>query len=119
MARIAGTFNFSIDGKEYLCEGAFSFNLGRPKREMKAGNKKVNGYTETPQVPYLEGEIANTSDLTADDILMITSSSVQLEHANGKTYVFEKSAYCGDGDMETENGTLQFRIEAEKADEVK
>ena len=117
--RIGGTHRLTIDGKSIMVVGSFSFNLGRPKREMQVGPDKVHGYTEMPQVPYLEGEVRNDNSLKVDDILGITNSTIQLEHANGKTYLFEKSVYCADGDMETENGTLQFRIEAEFADEVK
>jgi hypothetical protein len=117
--RIGGTHRLTIDGKGVLVVGDMNFNLGRAKREMKLGNDKVHGYTEMPQVPFIDGNIRNDGSLKVDDILGVVNSTIQLEHANGKTYLFEKAAYCGDGDMTTEEGTLQFRIEAERAEEVK
>ena len=117
--RIGGLTTLDIDGITYRVRGNASINLGQPKREGVAGLTGVEGYTEKPQVPTASCEITDTRDVSMkDNILNMTNSTVTFGFANGKQYFFEEAFYTGDGNIESEEGKLNFEMGAMFADEV-
>jgi hypothetical protein len=117
MERIGGTISVKIDGEVLNALGNFTYNLGRPKREAKAGQDRVHGYTETPQVPFIEGEVTDRSamDLAA---LVMFRGTVFLELANGKSIVLNNAVQTGEGTGNTAEGNIGVRFEGETAEEV-
>lgn len=118
MSRIAGVLFVKIDGTQRDVIGDFTYNLGQVKREMKVGPDKVHGHSEMPQVPFIEGEIRDASDLDVAALLNIINSTITLELANGKTIVLRQAVYAGDGDIGTEEANIQIRFEGLSAEEV-
>lgn len=117
--RIGGLTKLDIDGVAYRVRGNASINLGQPKREGVAGLTGVEGYTEKPQVPGGSCEITDTRGVSMKDtILNMTSSTVTFSFANGKSYFFEEAFYTGDGNIESEEGKLNFEFSAMFGDEV-
>lgn len=117
--RIGGITALDIDGETFLVRGNASINLGQPKREGVAGLDKVHGYTEKPQVPGGSCEITDTKGISMKDrILNMTNSTVTFTYANGKDYFFEEAWYEGDGNIESEEGKLNFQFGAMFGDEV-
>lgn len=108
-----------IDGTKFHVRGNATINLGQPKREGIAGLTGVDGYKETPQVPNGSCEITDLRDVSMKDVILnMTSSTVSFEFANGKTYFFEEAFYVGDGNIESEEGKLNFEFGAMFGDEV-
>ena len=92
MERIGGTCFLTVNGQKLNAKGEFSYSFGFEKREAKVGSDgKIHGYVGTPQVPFIEGKITDSSSLSAADIGDITSGTIILELANGKTIV---CTYC-------------------------
>lgn len=116
---IAGYLEISLNGKTVNAVGSFKLNLGRRKRSWKTGPDRVHGYSEMPQVPSIVGSIRDGSALSViDEILDMTDATIVATVANGKKYIFEEAAYDADGEIETEEGTVQFSAGAKSADEL-
>ena len=116
--RRAGVLFLKIDGIQHDVMGNWTYNLGQPKREAIVGPDRVQGYKETPQVAYLEGEITDAGELDVAKLLNLTDTTTTLELANGKTIVHRNGWYAGDGNIGTENANIQIRIEALSAEET-
>ncbi len=116
--RRSGTLFFKINGLRYDAKGNFTYNLGREKREAIIGTDAVHGYKAMPQVPFIEGELTDSTDLDLNAVLTIDDVTATLELANGKVIVLRNAWYAGDGNVQTEEGNIQLRLEGLSADEV-
>lgn len=117
---IAGFLEITSNGNIFNAVGNFTLNLGAKKREFLAGPDRVHGFSEKPQVPKISGEVRDSDSLNVtEDILNLKDATVVAHVANGKKYMFESAAYCGDGNIETDEGKIQFECGAMSATEVK
>lgn len=117
--RRAGILFFKVDGAQYDAKGGFTYNLGAAKREAIVGSDAVHGYKETPQVPFIEGEITDRSDLDLEKLLNLDGVTVTLELANGKVVLLRDAWYAGEGNIGTEEANIQVRFEGLSGEEVK
>lgn len=118
MSRRGGLIGIQVDGQIYDAKGSFTYNLGRPKREAIIGSDGVHGYKETPQVPFIEGAITDSSDLDLNKLLTLKDGTVTLSLANDKVVVLRGAYYAGDGEVTTEEGEIGVRFEGTGAEEV-
>ena len=116
--RLAGLLYVRIDGVQRNAQGSFTYNIGSPKREAIVGPDRVQGYKEMPQVPYIEGEITDQSDLDLAALHDITDGTITLELANGKNIVLRNAWFAADGTVGTEQANVQVRFEGLSAEEV-
>lgn len=98
--------------------GNVSYNLGRPIREGKVGADRVHGYSEKPQIPFLEGEIRDRGDRKLKTVLDVTGATVTCELLNGKVIVLRDAWFAGEGTGNSEEGNIAFRFEAMRAEEI-
>ncbi len=117
--RVGGIIEVKANGVLYAAKGEFTYNLGANKREAVLGADNVHGYKETVQAPKLEGALTDSQDLDVKTILNLKDATVTLSLANGKIIVFKDAWYSGDGDVTTEEGEIQFQIQALNAEEVR
>lgn len=117
MQRVGGIIQVQVDGVVEQAKGEFTYNLGRPKRETVIGSDRPHGYTETPQVGFIEGEITDRAALSLETILLGTNVTVILALANGKTIALNNAHYVGDGTGNTGEGNIDVRWEGE-AEEI-
>lgn len=117
-SRIGGIIQFKIDGELYLAKGAFTYNIGVPKKEMVVGSDSVHGFKEMPTVPYVEGAITDTSDLDLQALQEARDITATLELANGKVIVIEEGVYAADGNVTSEEGEVELRIEGKRGREI-
>jgi Phage tail tube protein len=116
--RRAGTVFVKVNGVQYDAKGNWTYNPGEPKREAIVGADRVHGYSEKPQVPYVEGEITDGGSLDTIAFRNIVDATVTLELANGKTFILREAWYAADGDTQTEEGNIQVRFEGMDGDEI-
>lgn len=109
--RIGGTIEVQANGQILNAVGSFDFNLGLPKREYKVGPDRPHGYTEMPQIGWIEGSIRDGQDIKLTDIGNLVDATVTIVLANGKTIMCSEAVYCADGKGETEEGTFEFKVE--------
>ena len=84
--RIGGVANIAVDGVLHKLTGTWTYDLGNPKRTGKKGpDGELHGYLEEPKVAFIEGAITDSSDLDVNAFQNITSATIQLELANGKS----------------------------------
>lgn len=91
--RIGGVLNFTIDGNPYSVRGNFEVMPSSVKREGVAGQDGVHGYTETPVVPGIKGDLSTVPGLSLVDLENIIDSTIQCSLANGRTYVL-RDGWC-------------------------
>lgn len=116
--RIGGVLNFTIDGTQYAARGSFQVSPNRVKREGKAGQDYVHGYTELPIVPSIKGDLSTRSEISLTQLESIVNSTIQCTLANGKTYVlteaWTKSAY----EIDTTEGKFTAEFEGVTCEEI-
>lgn len=117
-ARVGGIIFLKVNGAFYKAKGSFTYNLGSPKREAVVGADSVHGYKEMPQVPFIEGEITDTSTLDVVALTKITGATCTLEVANGKVITLRDAWFASEGNVQTEEGNIAVRFEGMSADEV-
>jgi hypothetical protein len=116
--RRSGTLFVKVSGVQRDAKGSFTYNIGSPKREAIVGPDRVHGYKEMPQVPYIEGEITDSSDLDLAAFTTQSAETVTLELANGKVFVLRDAWYAADGNVQTEEGNIQVRYEGMSGEEI-
>ncbi|VVO86602.1 phage tail tube protein [Pseudomonas fluorescens] len=117
--RIGGTIALKVNGDIYFAKGNFTYNLGKPKREGVVGADTVHGYKETPQVPFVEGEITDRNELSLEDLVTLDDATITLELSNGKVITLSEAWYASEGTGNTEEGNIACRFEGMSAEEVK
>lgn len=116
--RIAGVAYVKYNGRHVPAKGSWTVGFNRIKREGIAGQDGVHGYKEVPQVPYIEGEVSTTAEVSMVDFVNIQDATVQLEHANGKVYVLRNAWTAENYENNTEDGKFKVKFEGMSIDEL-
>jgi hypothetical protein len=116
--RIAGIFQVQVNGEVLDGKGNFTTNLGRPLREAIVGADRVQGFKETVQVPFIEGEITDRGTLDRAKLVETTDATVTLTEASGKIFVLREAWYAGDGTKNTDEANMSVRFEGMSAEEI-
>lgn len=116
--RVGGIIFLKRDGNLLQAKGEFTINLGVPKRDAVIGADEVHGFSEKPQAPSLTGAITDNNELDVEAIMKIRDETVTIQLANGKTVIFREAFYAGDGNITTEEGEIEFMIQAISAEEI-
>ena len=117
--RRGGIIYLKVSGVLYDAKGNFTYNLGVAKREAVVGQDRVHGYKELPQVPFIEGEITDRSNMDVKAMMELNDETVTLELANGKVVALRNAWYAGDGNIGTDEGNVAVRFEGIEAEEVR
>ncbi len=116
--RRGGIIQLQCNGEMYDCKGAFTYNLGQAKRDAVVGSDAVHGFTEKPQVAFIEGAITDRGTLDLEALVTMTEATVTLLLANGKTVTLRDAWYAGEGTGNTEEGEIPVRWEGKSGEEV-
>jgi hypothetical protein len=116
--RISGLLQVKVDGVMYDAKGDWDYSLGKPKREAVVGSNGVQGYKETPQVPFVEGKFTDRGTLDLAALAGIDNATVILELANGKTIVLRSAWYAGEGKVSTGEAEIDARFEGLDGEEI-
>lgn len=117
--RVGGLISLKVNGDIQYAKGNFTFNLGKPKKEGIVGTDRVHGFKETPQIPYIEGEITDRQEMSLEALVQTTDATITLELANGKVIVLRQAWYASDGVGNTDEGNVECRFEGISAEEVR
>jgi hypothetical protein len=116
--RRGGLISVQANGTIYNAKGAFTYNLGQPKRDPVVGSDGVHGYTEKPQIAFIEGAITDREDLDLAALLTMTDATVTLQLAVGKIVILRNAWYASEGTGNTEEGEIPFRFEGKSGEET-
>jgi hypothetical protein len=116
-----GTLELKIDSQLFAVKGSFTYGLGKPEREAVVGHDSVHGFKVLPKVPFIEGEISDSSDLSLDALASVEDATVTLTLANGKIISLNNAwTVCKDGlTATTEEGAIPVRFEGLSAEEIR
>lgn len=117
--RVGGLIALKIDGDLQKAKGAFTYNLGKPKRDAVIGADVVHGFKEAVQTPFIEGEITDHSNMSLEALLLTEDATITLELANGKVISLREALYAGEGTGNTEEGNIAVRFEGISAEEIR
>lgn len=116
--RRGGIIFLKVNGTQLDAKGDFTYNLGKAKRDTVIGADSVHGFTETPQAPFIEGEITDHPDLDLAGLLEVTDATVTLQLANGKTIALRNAWYAGEGTGNSKEGNIGVRFEGLSGEEI-
>jgi len=116
---VAGVLSFQLNGNTLRMKGNWTYNLGRPKRDAIVGAESVHGYTEKPQVPFMEGAVSDGRSVVLDDLLNFTDGTCTLHLRNGKVIELRNGWFAGEGTVDTEESEIAVRFEGLGAEEVR
>ena len=108
---IAGTAYVKVDGEQYTLGGSFSVSPATVIREGVTGLSGPAGWTETPRVPFVEGDGLTTEGFSAKKLEGIRNATVTVELVSGRTYVLNEAWQAGDITIDTAAGTVSLRFE--------
>lgn len=116
--RIAGIAFLKYDGNQMPLRGNLTVSPSEIERTGIAGQDGVHGYSETPRVPYIEGDVSLPPELSVEDLGNVTEATVTAELANGRTYVLTQAWTKAAFDLNTHDGMTRVRFEGFRCDEL-
>ncbi len=117
--RRGGMIQLQVAGVLQDAKGSFSYNLGHPMRSAIEGSSGIHGFSEKPQVAFIEGEITDRGALDLKALVALTDVTVTLELANGKIIVLRDAWFAAEGSGDTDEGAIKVRFESSgQAEEV-
>src|SRR5262245_48674006 len=102
--RRAGLIQLQINGEVHDAKGDFTYSPGTPKRTGIIGSDRPHGFSETPQIPYIEGKITDRGTLDLRALFSLEGATVTISLANGKAFVLSDAYYAGDATATTNEG---------------
>ena len=117
--RVGGIIQLKVDGQLYQAKGAFDYDIGTPLKEGVVGMDRVHGYKETPQIPYIEGTITDSPEISFEDLSATSDATVTLDLANGKTIVLRNAWWASNSKGNSEEGEIEARFEGLSAEEIR
>jgi len=117
--RVGGIIEVKVGAVLQDAKGEFSYNLGLPLRKPVKGAGRVHGFSEEPQVAFIEGAITDRQTLDLASLLATDGATVTLTLANGKVILLRDAWFAADGTGKTEEGEIAVRFESKsQAEEV-
>lgn len=117
--RRAGTLTIQHNGQIMDAVGNFSYNLGKNLKTGMVGPDRVHGFKSLPQVPMIEGEIRDASDLDLESLVTLEDATLTLVLANGKKIMLTEAWYAAEGTGQTEEANIQYKFEGMDCQEIK
>ncbi len=116
--RIAGIAWLKVDGRQYPLRGGFTVSPSPTERTGIAGQDYVHGYSEMPRVPFIEGDVSTTPEVSLETLQDVTDATVQAELANGKKYVLRNAWTKSAFEINTRDGQIRVRFEGLDCQEI-
>lgn len=116
--RRAGIASLTINGTAYDVQGDLAYLPSTVKRETLLGQSGVQGFSEMPAAPYISATIRDAGSLTVQDFNQMTSVSVVLILANGKTIYGDGMWNTECEEVKTQEGTFTVKFEGYDVTEV-
>lgn len=109
--RIAGICFVKYDGKQLPLRGNFTVSISAFERQGIAGLDRPHGFSENPRIPFIEGDISLTEDVSVEDLENVTNATITAELANGKTYTLFEAWTKAAFELNAHDGMTRVRFE--------
>ena len=121
--RVGGVITVRIDSEIQRGKGSFTVRPSMEKKEAVVGNEKngsaVHGYKSENMVPFIEGTITDNTNFDIEALIKMDGVTATVELATGKTFILRNSWYAGEGELSTEEGEIQLRLEGSHGEFIK
>jgi hypothetical protein len=108
---LAGTVNFTLDGKAYNLVGECTYSVGSVTRESLAGMDQIHGFSEKPRAPFIKVKLRDAGGLTVGDFNQMRDVTVTLDLVNGKTVIGRDMWEVEAEEVNTEDATFDVKWE--------
>jgi len=115
---VAGTAFFKVNGNQLPLRGNFTVSSSPIERTMLAGQDYIHGYQELPRVPWIEGDVTTTQELSLEVLDAMVDVTVTAELINGKVYVLKEAACKSAFENNTREGQIRVRFEGTSCEEI-
>lgn len=119
MERVGGLLSLQINGEVFNAKGDWEYNPGLPKRTAMVGADRVHGYTEEPQVPYIQGEVTDRNAVDLRALLNVIGGTVTLQLGSGKVMILRDAYHAGEGSVHVREGNIAVRFEGASLEEAR
>lgn len=116
--RIAGVAYWKVDGRQLAVRGNLTVMPSSVQRSGIAGQDGVHGYSETPLVPHIEGDVSLLEGTSVEDIDTVTDATITAELANGSVYVLRNAWRAEFSEINSKDGQFKVRFEGMSCDEL-
>lgn len=114
----AGLRSLRINGVVYRAVDECTYNLGGIKRDELVGQDAFHGFKETPVAPFCEVGLRDDDSLDVAALKALEGAAIILDLRNGKSIVFTRAAFAGDGQQTTQESVITAKFVAESVREV-
>ena len=118
MEKLGGEIRLMVNGEAVRCMGEFTHRPSVPKRSAVVGTNEVTGYSEEIQVPFIEGALTDSKNLSLTDFFNITDATITLVLANGKTFVLTEAFYAGSAEVKSKESEVNLRFEGKEGEYI-
>jgi len=108
----AGTFSVLIDNVPYNVFGEFTVTVSKQSSEPEAGADGHVANIITNTIPRLEGTIRDAGGLEVTKLDGLEGVPVQVQAANGKTYVLEDCAQTAELSVNLGNSGIPVNFQS-------
>lgn len=115
--RLAGVVSFTIDGQAWDVVGDCEYSPSVVTRETLAGQSRVEGFSEMPRQGYISANLRDRGDATVLSLNQVTSSTIVVQLANGKTVFGYGMWQVGEIGVRTQEGSFSIRFESDNVAE--
>lgn len=115
--RIAGVCYLRVGSRQYPVREV-EYDVTPTTREGIAGLDGPHGYSETPKVPYISGQISTMPDVSIETLHGVTDETVMLEGPDGRVIVVSNAWYAAEATAAPADGQVAFRFEGLSGDEL-
>jgi len=116
--RISGVAYLFVDGTQYPLRGNLTISIDTIERTGVAGQDGIHGFTETPRVPFIEGDFSDIGGLSLLSLQAMCDVTVTAELANGKTYILRNAWTSTAREFNAADGQATVRFEGMAAEEL-
>jgi len=118
MSKITGKAIITVDGLQYRTDSGATLNPGGNNRSSVMGGGKVHGYQEEDVAPSMECTVYHTKDVSLRQLSDITDATVMFETDTKKVFVLRNAFVTEPASLNSKDGTIGLKFEAESCDEV-
>jgi len=108
---ISGKGSLRIDGKVYNCS-SITPRIGGETLEAVTGFLGVAGYKATPVAPGLTATVIVTPDVSVTTLQAIRNKTVEVQMADGRSFVYEGASQKLQLEVSAEDGTTDVEFDA-------
>lgn len=89
--QVTGRAFIRVNGALLRTKNGAKLNFGNPTREPVIGDNGVEGFTEKPEAPFIEGVVIHKKGTPTDQLANFTDGTVIFEADSGVSYVLSEA----------------------------